>query len=294
MVKQLKSLISDGLFKDAKKMIIRLNGDKTEAIELLKQASTPDNGICVCGSHIKPTWNDTFLKFEIAELCDACIAKKQADKEREVREYERQLIREFENKKEEEIEKLLKQSGVPSLFLNSNINHIDESIRSTLNSTSYYFQGDTTGTGKTYLATALLRKHIESFPVVKGNHGYYFQPEAMPVFVSVPELLIEIRQCFNQENTVNEMDVVAKYSDTPFLILDDIGTEKSSEWSLQTLYVIINKRSVEPQNITIVTSNLTLNQVAEKLGDRIASRLAGLCQVLELRGEDRRLNRDES
>jgi DNA replication protein DnaC len=38
-----------------------------------------------------------------------------------------------------------------------------------------------------------------------------------------------------------------------------------------------------------VTSNLTLDAIAEKVGDRIASRIAGMCKVVEIRGKDRRL-----
>ncbi len=298
MIKQLKSLISDGSFKDARKVvfIMRLNGDKrAEAVELLKQASIPDEGICGCGNQIRPAWNDFSLEYETAESCESCFLKIREDEEREKRELERQQFREFESKKDEYIEKLLKQSGVPNLYLNSSIDHIDESMRSKLNSASYYIQGDV-GCGKTYLSVALLREFVKSFPVVRGYNGYYFEPKSrrLPIFVSVPELLLEIRHCFSQDSSIKEVEVVAKYSDTPFLILDDLGTEKSTEWSLQTLYLIVNRRSVEPQNITLVTSNLTLNQIAEKLGDRIASRIAGLCQVLELRGDDRRLGGTKS
>jgi DNA replication protein DnaC len=40
---------------------------------------------------------------------------------------------------------------------------------------------------------------------------------------------------------------------------------------------------------TIITSNLTLEEVSEKVGDRIASRIAGMCKVIELKGIDRRV-----
>jgi len=39
----------------------------------------------------------------------------------------------------------------------------------------------------------------------------------------------------------------------------------------------------------LITSNLTLDEIAEKVGDRIASRIAGMCKVVEVRGKDRRI-----
>ncbi len=295
-VKQLRSYISSGHFKDARKLIFirRLKGNNiAEDIELLKESMAPDDGVCGCGNHIKPVWDDFCLKYKTAESCDPCLVKMQEDKEEVEREREEMLRQVFEDKKDGEVEKFLLLSGVPSLYIKSSIEHIDESVRSKLNGMSYYLHGDI-GSGKTYLSAAILREHIESFSVVRGRNGYCFDPKGMPIFVSVPELLLEIRQCFSQESSIEEASVVAKYSNTPFLILDDLGVEKTTDWSLQTLYLIINRRSVEPQRITVVTSNLTLNQIAQKLEDRIASRLAGMCHVLELRGKDRRLDINES
>ena len=72
------------------------------------------------------------------------------------------------------------------------------------------------------------------------------------------------------------------------LILDDMGAEKTSEWSIQTLYSIIDRRYRDEKQ-TLITSNLTLDEIAEKVGDRIASRIAGMCKVVEIKGKDRRI-----
>ena len=44
---------------------------------------------------------------------------------------------------------------------------------------------------------------------------------------------------------------------------------------------------------TIITSNLLISDIAEKVGDRIASRIAEMCGggVIELKGKDRRLQK---
>ena len=72
--------------------------------------------------------------------------------------------------------------------------------------------------------------------------------------------------------------------------MDDMGAEKTTDWSMSTLYVLIDKRYSEMMP-TIITSNLTVAEVADKVGDRIASRIAGMCKVIELKGKDRRLGR---
>jgi len=50
-----------------------------------------------------------------------------------------------------------------------------------------------------------------------------------------------------------------------------VHAEKTTEWALQTLFVIIDRRYRNMVK-TIITSNLSLNEISEKIGDRIASR----------------------
>jgi len=101
-------------------------------------------------------------------------------------------------------------------------------------------------------------------------------------------LLGELRNTFsNQEHT--EMEIITKYSTAEYLILDDIGAEKVSDWTLQSLSIIINNR-YEYLKPTIFTSNFNLDQLADKLGDdRIPSRIFGMCYVYHMKNMDRRL-----
>jgi hypothetical protein len=79
----------------------------------------------------------------------------------------------------------------------------------------------------------------------------------------------------------------SNYKEFP-LILDDIGTEKPSEWAQQNIFLIIDRR-YETLRQTIFTSNLSLDELSERLGDRITSRIAEMCKVIELKGKDRRI-----
>lgn len=73
------------------------------------------------------------------------------------------------------------------------------------------------------------------------------------------------------------------------LFIDDFGTEKASEWVSETFYSIIDKR-YEEMLPTIITSNWNLSTINKEMGDRMASRIAQMCDIIPMVGTDRRLN----
>lgn len=134
------------------------------------------------------------------------------------------------------------------------------------------------GTGKTHLAVAYLREEVLTHGI---DHC---------LFVDAVELLLSLRDSFRDDASVNERDIIYRYSRKPFLVLDDLGAEKVSDYTRQTLYLIINQRYGNEMP-TIITSNLTLDEVGGIYGDRLASRIAGMGPELALAGKDRRLQR---
>jgi DNA replication protein DnaC len=74
------------------------------------------------------------------------------------------------------------------------------------------------------------------------------------------------------------------------LIIDDIGAERVTEWVRERMVSIINTRSSNGL-CTIYTSNLSPKELTEELGDRIASRVLGSSQVVEISGGDWRLEK---
>lgn len=132
------------------------------------------------------------------------------------------------------------------------------------------------GVGKTHAAVALLLAQME----LSGKFG--------ALFVTSADLLLEIRSCYNGK--ANEVEVLDKYTSANILVLDDIGAEKPTEWTVATLGLIIDRRYREGSQ-TIFTSNLTPQEISDVVGDRIASRILGLCgrNIIFLNGTDRRL-----
>lgn len=71
-------------------------------------------------------------------------------------------------------------------------------------------------------------------------------------------------------------EILDRCIDVHALVLDDLGAERNTEFALDSLYLIISERySSRSERATIVTSNLNLDTIAEKVHDRLADRLGG-------------------
>ncbi len=129
------------------------------------------------------------------------------------------------------------------------------------------------GTGKTHLAVATARKFIPNVGTLKQAN-----------------LSREVRGC---QDANREDEIIKYWASIPVLILDDLGAAKDTEFMVSLLYEVIDWRYMNRPGGLIVTSNRTLDQLAEKLGDdRVPSRLAQMCKVFNLAGEqDHRLEK---
>ena len=117
-----------------------------------------------------------------------------------------------------------------------------------------------TGAGKTHLACALLNE-IKTYDGAK--------------FISVPALLVKARSVFRDNSPISEDDLINLYTKCELLCLDDLGAEKTTGYSLQVLYLIIEQRFAECRR-TIITSNLSLSGIDKQIDSRIASRISGM------------------
>src|SRR6188474_3917427 len=137
------------------------------------------------------------------------------------------------------------------------------------------------GVGKTHIAVAVLRRVV----MEKGARG---------LFYDVRDLLRIIRSTYNPVVRTAEMDVLRPVMDADLLVLDDIGSEKTSEWVEETMNLIVNTRYNERRH-TIFTSNYEDTPddadpdcLKARIGFRIHSRLHEMCDFLEYDGADYR------
>jgi DNA replication protein DnaC len=78
----------------------------------------------------------------------------------------------------------------------------------------------------------------------------------------------------------------------PVLLLDDLGSEKATDWTLERLYELVNER-YEANAVTIVSTNAKPEDMPVAVGPRVASRLYEMCLSVPLSGADRRLQRKD-
>jgi DNA replication protein DnaC len=138
------------------------------------------------------------------------------------------------------------------------------------------------GIGKTHLAVSVLRSVI----LGKGARG---------LFYDVRDLLRVIRSTYNPLVRTAEMDVLRPVMEADLLVLDDIGSEKTSEWVEETMTFIVNSR-YNYRLTTIFTSNYEDNPDIEaidslrvRVGSRMYSRMHEMCDFVEFGGADYRL-----
>ena len=79
-----------------------------------------------------------------------------------------------------------------------------------------------------------------------------------------------------------------KLNSVELLTLDDLGAEKISDFTVDRLYLIIDSRYSNMKKI-IITSNLTLNDIKNKIHDRLASRIGEMCKIIIMPNKDLRI-----
>ena len=136
-----------------------------------------------------------------------------------------------------------------------------------------WFMGDV-GTGKTTLAMLVSKAALERRRTV--------------AIYSVPRLLSELRKTFGEDSEISYLHLIDSLTSVDLLHLDDVGTERSSEWVLEQLYAIVNARYEEEKAI-VLTTNLQPDALAAQITERTVSRLMEMCgDPLPLFGEDHR------
>ena len=136
------------------------------------------------------------------------------------------------------------------------------------------------GRGKTYAAACAVRMAVQAVPPTG-------QLPAM--LVPVTGLLGELRDAYRGGRAPD----LGRLGRVALLALDDLGCERPTAWAMETVTALLDER-VRHGLPTVVTSNHSIGQLRDAWGGvegaRLASRLAGACEVIEVGGTDRRLH----
>lgn len=127
--------------------------------------------------------------------------------------------------------------------------------------------GDT-GNGKTFAAAC-----IANYLIDRGT----------PAMITSFPKIIGARW----EDRPQIMEAIRRY---PLLVLDDFGTERTTDFALETVYSAVDERYKSGKPL-IITTNLTLDELCNPPGiaqQRIFERVLEMCTPIAFRGKSRR------
>ncbi len=132
-----------------------------------------------------------------------------------------------------------------------------------------------TGTGKTHISTAIARTVIE-----KGYAVLYDSAQNIIAAFEHDRFKSGYGPYEPQGDKYNECDL---------LIIDDLGTEFVNQFTVSCLYNIINTRQNAGKK-TIISTNLSPDELTQKYDDRICSRIVGCdSKIFAFEGKDMRI-----
>lgn len=137
------------------------------------------------------------------------------------------------------------------------------------------FMTGSAGTGKTYLSAGIAESLIRTRHTV--------------IYESAGELSgLYTRLEFGRGDIAEMESRIALIEDCDLLIIDDLGTEFSTELSRAELFALLSHRLGTGKS-TIISSNFDLNDIERSYGERVASRIKGNYMILPFFGTDLRL-----
>lgn len=227
---------------------------------------------CKCGAVIEPVKAGVLTA--IPTECRDCDAKTQQTRREDAERTKAYTAAALAVKKEARY-----NAVIPRLYRDAQIGHLAPALQTTLmdlDETRGVYLWGSVGSGKTYALAALCKQFLDTGIWVKR--------------VVWGRLLFRIRQTFSGHDS--EMEIVSPLLSAPKLVIEDIGTAASmnkqeSDFAVKTLLMILDSR-IEDCLPVFVTSNLSLENLSQTFDARIASRIQQACEVIELKGKDRR------
>ncbi|MGI6684719.1 MAG: ATP-binding protein [Bacillota bacterium] len=127
------------------------------------------------------------------------------------------------------------------------------------------------GSGKTFLAGAITNALLEH--------------DRQVLFLVVPDFLDDIRATYQKQGEFSEAELMDAARKTEVLILDDLGAHNFTEWTQNKIFSLINYR-MNHGLPCVITTNLSISQMNEVIGERTVSRIIEICKIYRLHVEE--------
>jgi DNA replication protein DnaC len=140
-----------------------------------------------------------------------------------------------------------------------------------------FFLWGAPGTGKTFFSYIALNYLM--FRTIRAGR-----------FASISSQFFQrIRDTFNEESNQHGQasTMIEALSNVPYLVLDDVGVQRNTDWELEMLYNLIDARYAN-KRLTIITSNDSVHDLKGLANGRLYSRFVEMCHLVRLNSEDYR------
>ena len=134
-----------------------------------------------------------------------------------------------------------------------------------------------TGLGKTHLSTSLAKSIIEQ--------GYNV------IYETASNVFTDFENDRFRDRFSGEEPVSTKYMECDLLIIDDLGTEVITNFTISCLYNLLNTR-INKKLPIILSTNLSSSEIMDHYNNRITSRLFGDFDIKFFKGTDIRKLKD--
>ncbi len=128
------------------------------------------------------------------------------------------------------------------------------------------------GTGKTFISSCI------------ANHAL---DRGKPVYYQTAFRLFEIFEDAKFNRDEDASDIVKYVYDVDLLIIDDLGTEFSTQFTSAVLFDIVNTRILSGKS-TVISSNLGFDEMSNIYSQRVVSRFMGDYKLFQTAGKDLR------
>ncbi len=173
--------------------------------------------------------------------------------------------------------------GIHELTPRANIENIYQSLKQYLNGVEAYLRGDVdkkgnilfqgnTGVGKTFLSNCIAKELLDQgYAVLYVSAGTLFEKAG--------DVIMNKRQIPDSQSFYQAL------SDCDFLVIDDLGTEFTNQFTASYLYTLLNDRLLR-RRATIISTNLSLIEIREHYSERIFSRICDSYFIYTIYGDD--------
>lgn len=135
----------------------------------------------------------------------------------------------------------------------------------------------TTGAGKTFLSSCIANEILKK--------GYTVLYQTAPILL---DSIFDYK--YNNKNS-DSKSLYDNFFNVNLLIIDDLGTENLTAAKFAELFTILNSRLITPKTKTIISTNLSLEDLSKIYDSRILSRIIGNFNICRFFGDDLRLKK---